>query len=161
MKFKENKKKKYFIIIGTILLCFYFAFIKGIYAFSDRIIGPYVNAESYKEFLDCDSWQIGENKYGEPIFCYPNNAFQYTKRKYADLINRIYDLYHDQYKLKKLNKYNFVTYRGLAEQLSLTAKDQKECDDCISLIRLLDLYENGQKRWIYVIGDGFNRIYKK
>lgn len=153
-------KKKKRIIIGIaliIILGIYLIFFKGIYASSDVIIGPYKNAELYEEFLDYDYWQIGENIYDEPIFCYQDNALLFIKRRYADLLSKIYDLYHDEYKIRKLNKRNIAAYRKLSDQLICI--DKQEDEQRQALIKLLDLYINGQKKWKYVIGKGWDRIY--
>ncbi|MDO4940920.1 MAG: hypothetical protein Q4E33_04430 [Erysipelotrichaceae bacterium] len=145
------KNKKLIIIIAVLfVLGLYFTFIRGIYASSDKIVGPYRDAESYAEFLDYDSWQIGENQYGDPIFCFQDNAFQLIKIKCDDIINKTYDLYHDEYNVGRFSKDNCSDYKDLVNKLP----SSKEND---SFIRLIELYENGQKRWYYVIGSGWIR----
>lgn len=153
----KNNNKKIRIIICIVFafaIIIYLMFFKGFYAFSDKIVGPYVDAESYKDFLDYDSWQIGENKYGDPIFCYEDNAFQFLKNRYKDVFIEIYEKYHNEYNVGKLNKNNFKVYKNIL--INIGSNDIEHND----LIRLFELYENGQKRWIYVIGEGWNRIYK-
>lgn len=155
-----NNKKRILTIAGiacVILLVLYFVFIRGIYASSDKIVGPYRNAEIYEDFLDYDSWQIGENMHGDPIFCFEDNAFQFTKFKYSDVLDKIYVTYHDEYNLQRLNKRNYDLYIDLAKKLSLDSNNQEEYDELNSLIELLDIYKNGQKRWTYVINYGFVR----
>lgn len=155
-----NNKKRILTIAGiacVILLVLYFVFIRGIYASSDKIVGPYRNAEIYEDFLDYDSWQIGENMHGDPIFCFEDNAFQFIKIKYADVLNNIYELYHDQYNLRRLNKKNYVAYRDLLFELSLSNINEEERNKYSSLIELFDIYKNGQKRFKYVIGNGWGR----
>lgn len=152
---KVNKKKKLIILnIICAIILLYFVFFKGIYASSNKIIGPYSKTELYKEFISYENWKIGENLYGEPIFCYEDNAFQFTKQKYFDILNRVYEMYHKEYHFEKMNKHNYKIYRDLLSELSLNGEDDNRR---LSLIKLLDLYENGQKRWKYEIGSGWDR----
>ncbi|HQB32100.1 MAG TPA: hypothetical protein PLI19_02095, partial [Erysipelotrichaceae bacterium] len=64
-----NKKiKNIFIITGVIislmLLSLYMVFIRGFYASSDKVVGPYTGSASIDEYLKYEEWQIGENQYG-------------------------------------------------------------------------------------------------
>lgn len=151
MKNKNNNKSKIITIVCIGIVVLYFVFIKGIYASSNTIIGPYSNAEIYKEYLNYDSWQIGENAYGEPIFCFEDNAFQFTKNKYKDVIDKVYD----QYDIGRFSKLNYKKYINILENMPSDNKEEKDRID--SLIELLKLYENGQKRWKYTFGQGWNR----
>lgn len=146
--------KKLLITICLIILITYFVFFKGIYASSNRIIGPYKNVKEYKEFLSYEPWSIGENIYGEPIFCNEDNAFKYTKQVYKDELDKV----RNKYGLNKLNKHNIDIYLDSISKLKTNNIDEQ--NRCDSLTKLLNVYKNGQKRWIFVIGLGLNRVYK-
>lgn len=151
---KIIRNKELLITICLIALITYFVFVKGIYASSNRIIGPYENAKEYKEFLSYEPWSIGENVYGEPIFCYEDNAFEYTKQVYKEELDKVCN----EYGLNKLNRHNIDVYLDSISKLEINNIDKQDRYD--SLVKLLNVYKNGQKRWVFVIGLGLNRVYK-
>lgn len=155
----KSKKKSILIILSSIvaiLVIVYFVFFKGIYAFSDKFVDVYSDAENYEEFLSYEPWQIGANKYGEAVFCYKDNALAFIKLKYGYLINKVY--VQNEQNISKFNKNNISSYIDLLK--SFKPKNEEESNSTKSLIKLLELYENGEKRWIYIIGSGWRRIYK-
>ena len=73
----------------TILLIFsYFVFVRGFYAESDKVVGEYTNRSSIEKFIQHDAWQIGENKYGQPVFVDHKKALQFLQEEYQDVLDK-------------------------------------------------------------------------
>lgn len=156
------KKKRNLIIcvLLAIVLVLYFSLISGIYAFSDKWVNTYSGeiTKTIRYFMDYDSWTIAENKYSEPIFVYGDNAFQLAKIKFANIFDKVYDLYHEEYGISKINKHNLSTYKKLIDKLPTSNEEELETKNlCIEFI---NIYQNNLKKWIYIRGSGWNRIAK-
>ena len=155
-----KKKKPTTIVICTILaivLSLYCSLFSGIYAFSDKWVNTYsgeVN-KTIKYFMSYDVWTIAENRYSEPIFIYGDDALQLAKTKFSDIFNEVYDLYHKEYNIKKINKHNIATYKKLIEKLETSSNEQQETKDLC--IQFLNIYSNNLKKWIYIRGVGWCR----
>lgn len=156
-----NKKiKNIFIITGVIislmLLSLYMVFIRGFYASSDKVVGPYTGSASIDEYLEYEEWQIGENQYGQPVFVDPHKAFEFAKEQYAEAISLVYDSFNEEYQVGEFSESNYQLYKLLGWQIP--AADEEIRKQGVKLTQFLDIYENSFKRWIYVPGIGWERI---
>ncbi|NLZ75113.1 MAG: hypothetical protein GX914_01260 [Erysipelotrichia bacterium] len=157
----KNKKRKIILIFimsifSIALISYYMVFIRGFYAESDKVVGPYTGSAHVDDFKDVEQWQFGENKYGQIVFVDPDKAFDLAMEKYAEAINLIYDNYKEEYHLDKFSKKNYHIYMMLGWQLP--TDDEQIRKQGVKLTQFLDVYENSFKRWIYVPGMGWERI---
>lgn len=154
------KKRKLLLVVlfvVTILLIFsYFIFVRGFYAESDKVVGEYTNRSSIEKFIQHDAWQIGENKYGQPVFVDHKKALQFLQEEYQDVLDKAYDIYHEEYKLGKFNNSNCGLYMNLIYQMPSENEDLRQRN--VLVAQFIDIYENSLKRWIYIPGLGWNRV---
>lgn len=156
---KNKKTVKTISIIGVVLLLFYFSFIRGFYAFSDKWVDTYSGeiTKSIRYFMNHDVWALATNKYKEPIFIYEKEAFMLAKSKFSNIFDYIYNTYKQEYKLTKINKHNLDTYRQLIEKLPVNTQEELQNKNyCLDFI---DIYMNDLKRYIFVPGKGIIRTY--
>ena len=143
-------------IIIIIVLGLYFTFIKGFYAWSDKVVGEYHGSASIEVFEGNEEWEIGENKYVQPIFVDYKKAMDFTKNEYADVIDKAYKMIHEDYKLEKLSNSNLKIYTNLIYKMP--SENEEERQRNFTVAGFLDIYENSLKRWIYIPGIGWERI---
>ena len=154
---KKRKLLLAVLFVVTILLIFsYFVFVRGFYAESDKVVGEYTNGSSIEKFIQYDAWQIGENKYGQPVFVDHKKALQFLQEEYQDVLDKAYDIYHEEYKLGKFNDSNCGLYMNLIYQMPSENEDLRQRN--VLVAQFIDIYENSLKRWIYIPGLGWNRV---
>ena len=61
----KNKKRKTILLIivsfiSLALLSYYMIFIRGFYAASDKVTGPYTGSANIDVYLEYEQWQIGD-----------------------------------------------------------------------------------------------------
>ncbi len=157
----KSSKRKIIVItasalISISLLTYYMVFIFGFYAESDKVVAPYTGSANIEIYQEYPEWEIGANKYDQPIFIDPNKAFELAQEKYADAINLIYESFRDEYNLGKFSKNNYQLYKMLGWQLPTDDEEIRLLG--VRLTQFLDIYENSFKRWIYVPEIGWERI---
>lgn len=154
---KKRKLLLAVLFVVTILLIFsYFVFVRGFYAESDKVVGEYTSRSSIEKFIQHDAWQIGENKYGQPVFVDHKKALQFLQEEYQDVLDKAYDIYHEEYKLGKFNDSNCGLYMNLIYQMPSENEDLRQRN--VLVAQFIDIYENSLKRWIYIPGLGWNRV---
>lgn len=157
----KNKKVKTGLIIiisfiSIALLSYYMFFIRGFYAASDKVVGPYNGSANIDMYLEYEQWQIGENKYGQLIFVDPDKAFELAQEKYSDAISLIYEHFNEEYQLGQFSQNNYQQYKMLGWQIP--TDDEEIRLSGVRLTQFLDIYENSFKRWVYIPEIGWDRI---
>ena len=154
---KKRKLLLAVLFVVTILLIFsYFVFVRGFYAESDKVVGEDTNRSDMEKVIKYDAWQIGENKYGQPVFVDHKKALQFLQEEYQDVLDKAYDIYHEEYKLGKFNDSNCGLYMNLIYQMPSENEDLRQRN--VLVAQFIDIYENSLKRWIYIPGLGWNRV---
>ncbi|MDI9540034.1 MAG: hypothetical protein QM204_00970 [Bacillota bacterium] len=156
----KKRKKRLIIMLASLIfiafLSFYMVFICGFYAASDKVVGPYTGSANIDKYLEYEAWQIGRNKYGQPIFVDSDEAFKLAQEKYSEAIILIYNHFNEEYQVGKFGKNNYQLYKMLGWQIP--TDDETIRKSGVELTQFLDIYENSFKRWIYVPGFGWDRI---
>ena len=73
-----------------------------------------------------------------------------------DVLDKAYDIYHEEYKLGKFNDSNCGLYMNLIYQMPSENEDLRQRN--VLVAQFIDIYENSLKRWIYIPGLGWNRV---
>ena len=157
---KAKTVKTILIICASVLLfaglSYYIIFIHGVYAESNKVVGEYVGTAHISPFENDEEWEIGANKYGEPVFTNPKKAFQLASERFTDAIDLIYDEFEAEYHIGRFSEKNFQMYKQLGWQIPTDNEAVRK--QGVQLSQFLDIYENSSKRWIYEPGNGWERI---
>lgn len=155
-----SKKRKVLLtalfVVTIILILLYFIFVRGFYAESDKVVGEYTGSASIEKFIQYDAWKIGENKYGQPVFVDYKKGFEFLQDEYQDVLDQAYDMYHEEYKLGKIDNSNCGLYMNLIYHMPAENEDLRQRN--VLVAQCIDIYENSLKRWIYIPGFGWDRI---
>ena len=157
---KEKRVRTILILsVGALLLCclaYYLIFIHGFYAESDKVVGQYAGTADISMYENDEEWRIGVNKYGEPVFADPEKAFQLAQERFAEATELIYESFGTDYHLERISVGNYQIYKQLGWQIPVN--DEAIRKQGVQLTQFLDVYENSYKRWVYVVGIGWERI---
>lgn len=139
-----------FVIVMLVASYPYFVIYRGLPAGSGRVVGEYNEFSSMWSYWDDDRWKIGANKYGEPIFSEPGEAFELANEEFKDIIELIQDEYgFDDFSMKTYDQYSHVIYKVNAR--GDAAKQQ------FIFFEFIEIYENSQKTWHYLPAEGWVR----
>lgn len=145
-----------FVLVTIILFSIYFILFRGFYAESDKVVGEYNGTASIDKFTKYEAWQIGKNKYGQPVFVDYKKAFKFLQDEYADVLEKAYDIYHEEYNIGRIDGSNFGLYKILIHQMPADNEELRKRN--VLVAQFIDIYENSLKRWIYIPGFGWDRI---
>lgn len=139
-----------FVIVMLFASCPYFVIYRGLPAGSGRVVGEYTEFSSMLTYWSDERWKIGSNKYGEPIFGNPEEAFELANEEFEDIIELIQDEYgFDDFSMRNYEEYNDVIYKVNAT--GDAAKQQ------FNFSEFMVIYENSQKTWHYLPAEGWIR----
>lgn len=147
------KKKRILLTVGLVLgiplvcalLFAYMAFVRGFYAASEKMAGTYTGAASISFLGEKECYRIVANKYGEPIFENPAAAFRQASSDYNEVIQLIYETFHDEYDFGLFSPKCYQMYLLLGWQIP--THDENIRKQGSNLTKFLDFYENSEKRW--------------
>ncbi len=139
-----------FVIMMLVVSYPYFVIYRGLPAGSGRVVGEYNEFTSMWTYWDDEQWKIGANKYGEPIFSNPKEAFVIANGEFADIIELIQDEYgFDDFSMKNYEEYSHVIYKVNA---SGDAAAQQ-----FRFYEFIEIYGNSRKTWHYLPAEGWIR----
>ena len=139
-----------FVIVMLVIASPYFVIYRGLPAGSGRVVGEYTDYSPMMTYWSDEQWKIGANKYGEPIFSNPKEAFLIADNEFADIIDLIQDEYgFDDFSMKTCEQYSHVIYKVNAS--GDAAKQQFKFSEFI------EIYENSRKTWHYLPAEGWVR----
>ena len=139
-----------FVIVMLVASYPYFVIYRGLPAGSGRVVGEYTEFSSMLTYWSDEQWKIGSNKYGEPIFGNPKEAFELANEEFEDIIELIQDEYgFDDFSMRNYEEYNHVIFKVNAT--GDAAKQQ------FNFSEFIEIYENSQKTWHYLPAEGWVR----
>lgn len=139
-----------FVIMMLVASYPYFVIYRGLPAGSGRVVGEYTEFSSMWTYWSDEQWKIGANKYGDPIFSEPKEAFKLANEEFEDIIELIQDEYgFDDFSMKTYEQYFHVIYKVNA---SGDAEKQK-----FRFFEFIEIYENSLKTWHYLPAEGWVR----
>ena len=139
-----------FVIMMLVASYPYFVIYRGLPAGSGRVVGEYTEFSSMWTYWSDEQWEIGANKYGDPIFSEPKEAFKLANEEFEDIIELIQDEYgFDDFSLKTYEQYSHVIYKVNASD---DAEKQK-----FRFFEFIEIYENSLKTWHYLPAEGWVR----
>ena len=139
-----------FVIMMLVASYPYFVIYRGLPAGSGRVVGEYTEFSSMWTYWSDEKWKIGANKYGDPIFSEPKEAFELANEEFEDIIELIQDEYgFDDFSMKTYEQYSHVIYKVNA---SGDAENQKS-----RFFEFIEIYGNSRKTWHYLPAEGWVR----
>ena len=143
------------IILALLILCAitapYLIIYRGVYAFSNLAVGEYDGFANKSPYWDDARWEIGANRYEEPVFRHPQKAFAIARQEYADVL----ELLEDQYHLGSFSKLSIEEYEKNIWHVSV--KNSEIDEQRMRLAEFMDIYDNSIKRWHYLPAEGWER----
>ena len=139
-----------FVIMMLVASYPYFVIYRGLPAGSGRVVDEYTEFSSMWTYWSDEKWKIGANKYGEPIFGDPEEAFELANEEFEDIIELIQDEYgFDDFSMKTYDQYSYVIFKVNAS--GDAAKQQ------FRFFEFIEIYENSRKTWHYLPAEGWER----
>ena len=122
----------------------------GLPAGSGKAVGEYTDFDTLGQYWADEQWKIAVNKYGEPIFTDPDEAFRIAEDEFSVLIDDIQDQYgFDDFSPENYDEYCHVMYKV---KTSIEGANQ-----AFRLHDFKKIYENGRKRWFWLPAESWVR----
>ena len=141
-----------FIVVMLTVASPYFIMYRGIYSGGDKVVGEYTEFGCMMSYWADEEWKIGANKYGEPIFENPEEAFLLADQKFADIL----DMIQEEYDLEDFSAKTFKQYKEDLYHVDATGEALRQRS---GLHEFMDIYENSCKRWRWFAAEGWTRDY--
>lgn len=158
VKLKKKKVSKAFAIAMFIIWLMVIVVVggplyiagRGLPAGSGRITGEFTDYDSLVHYWEDEQWKIVSNKYGEPIFSEPKEAFLIAEDEFSVIIDDI----QDQYGFDDFSPRTYEQYCSVMYKVSTSREGESQA---FHLHDFKKIYENGKKRWIWLPTEGWIR----
>ena len=151
VKLKKKKVSKAFAIAMFIIWLMVIVVVggplyiagRGLPAGSGRITGEFTDYDSLGHYWEDEQWKIVSNKYGEPIFSEPKEAFLIAEDEFSVIIDDI----QEQYGFDDFSPSTYDQYCGVMFKVETSTEGTNQA---FYLHEFKKIYENSKKRWFWL-----------